>query len=62
MSSQTWIYSGGYDAIDLRLPSGRWISVARGDSVDVLPNEAKALKKLPGWDRAPEASTSLEGD
>jgi len=58
--TETWIYSGGYAAIDVRLPSGRWISVARGDSVDVLPNEAIALENLPGWDRAP-VSTSLEG-
>lgn len=51
--TQRWEYNGGRDAVEVRLPTGRWITVRRGESVTVLPNEAKPLKTMQGWNPAP---------
>lgn len=48
-ATKPWVYDGPYDGVDIKLVSGRWITVQRGDEIDLLPNEAKALKNLPGW-------------
>lgn len=57
--AQKWVYNGGRDAIDVKLPTGRWITCRRGEAVSVLPNEARALRTLPGWSPAP-TPTSLK--
>lgn len=46
---QKWTYQGRWDSIDIKLASGRWITVAAGETVELLPNEAKVIRTLPGW-------------
>ena len=48
-TTKPFTYHGGLSAVDIKLPSGRWIRVERGQSVDLLPSEAKAVKALPDW-------------
>ena len=48
-TTKPFTYNGGLAAVDIKLPSGRWIRVERGQSVDLLPSEAKAVKALPDW-------------
>lgn len=48
-TTEKYRYDGGIDMIDVKLPTGRWLTVSRGDEVDLLPNEATAVSDLPGW-------------
>jgi len=48
-TTKPYTYAGGLSAIDIKMPSGRWLRVERGESVDLLPNEVKAVKALPDW-------------
>lgn len=48
-TTKPFTYHGGLSAIDIKLPSGRWLRVERNQSVDLLPSEAKAVKALPDW-------------
>lgn len=48
-------YVGPLPAVVVVLPSGRVMTVARGEVLDVLPNEAEALTAIPtDWAPAPE--------
>lgn len=48
----TYRYIGGRKAVTIRLPSGRSVSVARGETTDdVLPGDAAALDRHPEWER-----------
>jgi len=42
----SWTYLGPRDAVRIMLPSGRRLTVARGETIQALPNEAEALSKL----------------
>jgi hypothetical protein len=69
-ATESYRYDGGIDKIEVKLPTGRWIAVSRGDVVELLPNEAKSVSVLPGWSKAKpvptpkptKATESLEGD
>lgn len=46
----TFLYAGGRSAVDVRLPSGRWVTASRGDEVEVEDAaDAEALEALPDW-------------
>lgn len=57
----TLIYSDGPDALDVKLPD-RWLSVLRGESVDVTEEEAALLLILPGWETVPASTPTPEED
>lgn len=61
-TTTTWTYDGGIDEIDVKLPSGRWIHIHRGDEVELLANEATAVSVLPGWSKAKPASKPAKAD
>lgn len=47
---QSYQYVGGREAVDIKLPSGRFVSAARGEVIDdVLPGDAAALDRHPEW-------------
>lgn len=54
-SKTTYLYDGPYDAVEVRLPSGRSVTVERGGTVDLLPNEIEAVSQLIGWSKAPSS-------
>lgn len=43
-------YSGGWDAVDIKLPSRWLLNVQRGATVSVTNEEAERLLEIPGWD------------
>lgn len=43
-------YKGGYAQVTVSFPNGRRnVIVNHGDTIEVSSDEAKRLKKLPGW-------------
>jgi len=52
-------YEGGRASIDVKLPSGRRISVVRGDTVEVNAVDSKALLVLPGWSKVANPITPI---
>jgi len=56
MTTETWVYEGPHDEVQVRLPSRRWLTAQRGSTHELMPNEANAIKDLPGWEPQPEPS------
>lgn len=50
----TGTYDGALDAVVVILPSGRRLTIAKGESVELLANEAEALAENPEWVLATE--------
>jgi len=50
-------YDGKHAVISVRLPSGRFITTARGETIEVSAAEGTALTALPGWAPPAQAST-----
>lgn len=42
-------YVGGVDAVDVKLPSGRVLTVERDETVEVSAGDADALLESPDW-------------
>lgn len=48
-ATTTFVYDGPIETVTVPLPSGRAITVSRGDSVDALPSEVDALARAEGF-------------
>jgi hypothetical protein len=49
LQASPWIYSGGRAEILIVLPSGRRLRVKRGETIELMPNEAEAVSNLSAW-------------
>ena len=60
MTDRIYRYAGGLEAVTVFLPSGRALTVARGEEVRLLPVEAAALSDHPEWEAVPPPSRKAE--
>lgn len=62
---KSYTYNGGPASVTVHLPSGRELSVGRGDTVDLEdPTDRRAVSSLPDWSpvkSSPPESTSEVG-
>ena len=55
-------YTGKHANVSVRLPSGRRVTAARGETLTVSDSEGQALSELPGWGSPIQITSNPEDD
>lgn len=58
----TFRYDGHFDAVNVRLPSGKWFHATPGSTVRMSKEEAKVFREAEGWVQQRKTSTSKVDD